>query len=59
LAKYKVFEHIISITNNGKEPVSSSANFSKESIERRIDAGYRDAAKALKAAVAKKKATTS
>jgi len=68
LAKYKVFEHIIAITNNGKEPVSSSADFSKESIERRIDAGYRDAAKALgsrqesakalKAAVAKKKATT-
>jgi NTE family protein len=64
LAKYKVFEHIIAITNNGKEPVSSSADFSKESIERRIDAGYRDAAKALgsrqesakalKAAVAKK-----
>jgi NTE family protein len=65
LAKYKVFEHIIAITNNDKEPVSSSADFSKESIERRIAAGYRDAGKALgsrqqsasalKAAVAKKK----
>jgi NTE family protein len=64
LAKYKVFEHIVAIANNDKEPVSSSADFSKESIERRIDAGYRDAdkvlgsrqesAKALKAAVAKK-----
>jgi NTE family protein len=64
LAKYKVFEHIIAITNNAQEPVSSSADFSKESIERRIATGYRDAAKVLgsrhesasafKAAVAKK-----
>jgi NTE family protein len=64
LAKYKVFEHIIAITNTVQEPVSSSADFSRESIERRVAAGYRDAtqelgsrqesAAALRASVAKK-----
>ena len=47
LAKYKVFENIIPITNNVPEPVSSSADFSRASIERRIEAGYRDAARIL------------
>ena len=47
LAKYKVFDNIIPITNNESEPVSSSADFSKASIKRRVDAGYRDAAVAL------------
>jgi len=47
LAKYKVFDNIITIVNTEQEPVSSSADFSKASIERRIKAGYRDAAKAL------------
>jgi NTE family protein len=47
LAKYKVFDNIIPITNNELEPFSSSADFSKASIERRIEAGYRDAGKAL------------
>jgi NTE family protein len=47
LAKYKVFENIISISNMDPEPVSSSADFSRESIERRIGAGYRDAGIAL------------
>jgi NTE family protein len=64
LAKYKVFEHIIAITNTVQEPVSSSADFSRESIERRVAAGYRDvtqelgsrqeSAAALRASVAKK-----
>ena len=47
LAKYKVFDNIIAIENDEQEPVSSSADFSKESIERRIAAGYRDAEKKL------------
>jgi Patatin phospholipase len=48
LAKYKVFDNIIiPIANTEQEPVSSSADFFKASIERRIAAGYRDAAKAL------------
>ena len=33
--------------NTEQEPVSSSADFSKASIERRIEAGYRDAAREL------------
>jgi len=49
LAKYKVFDNIISITNDTPEEVSSSADFSKASIERRIDAGYHDAKAALAA----------
>ena len=47
LAKYKVFDNIIAITNNAPEDVSSSADFSKASIDRRIAAGYRDAKGAL------------
>ena len=47
LAKYRVFENIIAISNNEPEPVSSSADFSMASIERRIEAGYRDAKAAL------------
>jgi predicted acylesterase/phospholipase RssA len=47
LTKYKVFENIISISNRDPEPVSSSADFSRNSIDRRIAAGYRDAAVAL------------
>jgi len=47
LAKYKVFDNIIAITNNTPEDVSSSADFSKASIDRRIAAGYRDAKIAL------------
>jgi hypothetical protein len=47
LAKYRVFENIIAISNNEPEPVSSSADFSFASIERRIEAGYRDARAAL------------
>lgn len=47
LCKYKVFDNIIAIANAEPEPVSSSADFSARSIERRIAAGYRDAAIAL------------
>lgn len=47
LAKYKVFDNIVSITNDAPEEVSSSADFSKASIERRIAAGYHDAMIAL------------
>jgi predicted acylesterase/phospholipase RssA len=47
LSKYKVFDNIIAIANAEPEPVSSSADFSRASIERRIAAGYRDAALAL------------
>jgi hypothetical protein len=47
LAKYKVFDNIIAITNNAPEDVSSSADFSKASIDRRIAAGHRDARIAL------------
>ena len=41
LAKYKAFDNIIPIVNNSPEPVSSSSDFSRDSIKRRIDAGYR------------------
>jgi predicted acylesterase/phospholipase RssA len=47
LAKYKVFDNIIAITNDMPEEVSSSADFSKTSIDRRIAAGYHDAKTAL------------
>ena len=47
LAKYKVFDNIIAITNDAPEEVSSSADFSKASIDRRIAAGYHDAKIAL------------
>ncbi len=47
LAKYKVFDNIIAITNHAPEEVSSSADFSKASIDRRIAAGYHDAKIAL------------
>jgi NTE family protein len=47
LAKYKVFDNIIAITNETREEVSSSADFSKASIDRRIAAGYHDAMIAL------------
>jgi Patatin phospholipase len=47
LAKYKVFDNIIAITNDTPEEVSSSADFSKASIDRRIATGYHDAKIAL------------
>jgi len=47
LAKYKMFDNIIAITNSEPEEVSSSTDFSKASIDRRIAAGYRDAQAAL------------
>ena len=47
LAKYKVFDNIIAITNDVPEEISSSADFSKASIDRRIAAGYHDAKVAL------------
>jgi len=47
LAKYKVFDNIIAITNDAPEQISSSADFSKASIDRRIAAGYHDAKIAL------------
>ena len=47
LAKYKVFDNIIAITNDAPEEVPSSADFSKASIDRRIAAGYHDAMIAL------------
>jgi NTE family protein len=47
LAKYKVFDNIIAITNDTPEEVSSSADFSKASIDRRIATGYHDAKMAL------------
>ena len=47
LAKYKVFDNIVSITNDTPEEVSSSSDFSKASIDRRIAAGYHDAMTAL------------
>ena len=47
MAKYKVFDNIIAVTNDTPEEVSSSADFSKASIDRRIAAGYHDAKIAL------------
>jgi hypothetical protein len=42
-----VFDNIVGITNDEPEEVSSSADFSKTSIDRRIAAGYHDAKTAL------------
>ena len=47
LGKYRVFDNIVAIVNNDPEPMSSSADFSAQSIQRRIAAGYRDAGIAL------------
>ncbi len=49
LRKYKVFENIVSISNTGVEDVSSSSDFSPDSIERRMATGYSDAKKKLSA----------
>jgi NTE family protein len=49
LAKYKVFENIISISNSSVEDTSSSADFSPSSIQRRMTAGYADAKSKLTA----------
>ena len=47
MAKYKVFDNIIAITNETPEEISGSTDFSKASIDRRIATGYRDAKIAL------------
>ena len=46
-AEPELVDNIIPITNNAPEEVSSSADFSKASIDRRIAAGYHDARIAL------------
>jgi predicted acylesterase/phospholipase RssA len=43
LAKYKVFENIIPISNSGDEDASGSSDFSPLSIQRRMETGYADA----------------
>ena len=43
LAKYKVFENIVSISNSSVEDASSSSDFSAASIRRRMTTGYADA----------------
>jgi NTE family protein len=48
LAKYKLFDSIIAITNKEHEAASSATDFSKASIDRRMAAGYRDAEAALR-----------
>jgi NTE family protein len=47
LRKYRVFENIIPITNAHLEQVSSSADFSKATIDERIKTGFNDAKAAL------------
>ena len=47
VAKYRVFDNIIAITNDHPEPVSSSSDFSRAAVERRIAAGYDDARRTL------------
>jgi NTE family protein len=49
LAKYKVFENIISISNSSVEDASSSSDFSPASIRRRMTTGYADAKSKLTA----------
>jgi NTE family protein len=49
LVKYKVFDNIIPITNTHLEQVSSSADFSKATIDDRIKTGFDDAKAALAA----------
>ena len=43
LARFKALSDIVEITNTREEPVSAASDFSRESIEARIAAGYRDA----------------
>jgi hypothetical protein len=43
LAKYKVFENIIAISNSDDEDASGSSDFSPRSIQRRMATGYADA----------------
>jgi NTE family protein len=49
LAKYKVFENIISISNSSVEDASSSSDFSPASIQQRMTTGYADAKSKLTA----------
>jgi NTE family protein len=49
LAKYKVFENIISISNTCVEDASGSSDFSPASIRRRMETGYADARSKLTA----------
>lgn len=47
LISYKMIDDIIYIENRNREPVYAPSDFSRESIEARIDAGYRDAGEKL------------
>lgn len=49
LKKYKVFNNIISITNEWPEDASSGRDFSSASILRRVESGFDDAETALNA----------
>ncbi len=49
LRRYKALSDIVEITNMRDEPVNAAADFSRETIEARIRAGYHDADKQLKA----------
>jgi NTE family protein len=47
LRRFKALSDIVEITNTRDEPVSAASDFSRESIEARIRAGYHDAEKEL------------
>lgn len=49
LARFRIFENIVLITNEHPEPVSSSSDFSRSSIDQRIDNGMADAERVLNA----------
>ena len=48
LARYKALDDIVEITNTRDEPANAASDFSRHAIEARIDAGRRDADRALK-----------
>lgn len=54
LKQYTLINDIVHIENNDPEVATGAFDFSKRSIERRVDAGYRDADAVLKAKPARK-----
>jgi len=48
LRKYKALNAVVQITNTRQEPASAASDFSRRTIEARIEAGYADAARKLR-----------
>ncbi len=59
LRRFKALDDIIEITNTREEPVNAASDFTRASIDARIEAGRRDANEALKTAKAAADVSTS